>query len=240
LAPTKTENPSEYPGKELEAMSFAVNYHRWIVDELALYLGKTVVEVGAGRGDLSSMLLEKGLERLYAFEPSSNLYPVLEALAKSEPRLQSFQDFFNAESVSGNVDSVVYINVLEHIEDDLAELGMARQALKAGGRLLVFVPALSWLFSEADRSMGHFRRYSKKELVARVQEAGFEVENARYFDVAGVLPWYVNFVLLKNAFSSGSVSLYDRLVVPPMRRVERLLKPPVGKNVLLVARKAGS
>ena len=92
-------------------------------------------------------------------------------------------------------------------------------------------------YSEVDRSMGHFRRYYKKELIERVKGAGFEVEKARYFDLAGIIPWYVNFVLLKNSFSARSVTAYDRVVVPPMRLFEKLLVPPIGKNVLLVARK---
>ena len=136
------------------------------------------------------------------------------------------------------IDSVLYINVLEHIEDDRAELLNAYRALPAGGCLLLFVPALPQLYSEVDRSMGHFRRYYKKELIQRVKEAGFEVENARYFDLAGIIPWYVNFVLLKNTFSAGSVALYDKVVVPSMRLFEKLITLPIGKNILLVARKA--
>jgi hypothetical protein len=71
-----------------------------------------------------------------------------------------------------------------------------------------------------------------------VEDAGFAIVTVRYFDVAGILPWYVNFVLLKNSFSAKSVSLYDNLVVPTAKRFEKALPPPIGKNLLLVARKA--
>ena len=77
----------------------------------------------------------------------------------------------------------------------------------------------------------------KKDLVELIRQSGFSVVKARYFDVAGIIPWYINFVLLKNSISGGSVSLYDRLVVPAMRVMEGLVPLPVGKNVLLVARK---
>jgi hypothetical protein len=102
---------------------------------------------------------------------------------------------------------------------------------------LIFVPALPWLYSELDKQVGHFRRYTKKKLTERVQQAGFSIVKARYFDMAGIIPWYINFTLLKNSIRGGSVSLYDRLIVPPMRAIESLVPPLAGKNVLLVAKK---
>ena len=134
-------------------------------------------------------------------------------------------------------DLALSVDVMEHIEDDSKELSLAYRALRSGGYLLLFVPALQWLFSEADSSFGHFRRYYKKDLVKLVEKAGFSIEKAHYFDLAGILPWYVNFVLLKNSFNTSSVAFYDKLVVPPMRVFENLLKPPIGKNILIVARK---
>ena len=229
---------TEYPGKELESMSFAVNYHKWIINELKPFFGNTVVEVGAGRGDLSALLLQTGLNKLFVFEPSSNLFPVLKTKVEGWSRIKAINEFFNPDLVPNTIDSILYINVLEHIEDDRAELLNAYRALPVGGFLLLFVPALPQLYSEFDRSVGHFRRYYKKELIQRVEEAGFEVEKARYFDLAGIIPWYVNFVLLKNSFSAGSVTAYDKLVVPPMRVFEKWLAPFIGKNVLLVARKS--
>ena len=234
---TESQN-TEYPGKELESMSFAVNYHKWIVNELEPFLGDTVVEVGAGNGDLSILLLRTGIKALYAFEPSSNLFSVFRAKVEGQPRIKAINEFFNPDLVPNTIDSILYINVLEHIEDDRAELLNAYRALPVGGFLLLFVPALPQLYSEFDRSVGHFRRYYKKALVERVREAGFEVEKARYFDLAGIIPWYINFVLLKNPFSAGCVTLYDRVVVPPMRVFEKWLAPFIGKNVLLVARKS--
>ena len=125
--------------------------------------------------------------------------------------------------------------MLEHIEDDSGELSTVYRTLRSGGYLLLFVPALPWLFSNADSSFGHFRRYYKKNLVKTVEKTGFSIEKAHYFDLAGVLPWYVNFVLLKNSFNESSVALYDKIVVPPMRFIENILKPPIGKNIPNVA-----
>jgi len=219
-------------------MSFAINYHKWIIEELAPFLGRNVVEVGPGVGDMSALLLQTELQHLFAFEPSSNLFPLLRSEIEGLSRATPINEYFGPDHVPEAIDSVLYINVLEHIEDDHAELLTAYRALQDGGCLLLFVPALSWLFSEADSRVGHFRRYHMKSLVTLVEEVGFVVEKTRYFDLAGIIPWYVNFVLLKNTFSAGSVALYDKVIVPPMRLFEKLITPPIGKNIFLVARKA--
>jgi hypothetical protein len=91
--------------------------------------------------------------------------------------------------------------------------------------------------SDFDRSIGHFRRYRKGDLLRVVEDAGFRVEKCRYFDLLGILPWYLVFVLMKRTLSGGNVSTYDRFVVPWLRRVERWVAPPIGKNLLLSARK---
>ena len=83
-----------YPGKELEAMSFAVNYHRWIIDEFDPYLGETIAEVGAGIGSISKLLLKKRVKRLFAFEPSHNMFPLLEKELRQEERAKAVNDFF--------------------------------------------------------------------------------------------------------------------------------------------------
>lgn len=227
----------QYEGTELEAMSFAVNYHRWIRDEFSPYLGERIVEVGAGIGDFSRLLLETGPHRLYAFEPAENLFPRLAQDVGQRPEVSAFNSVFEVERLSEKVSSIVYVNVLEHIEDDVGELRKAHAALEPGGHLLVFVPALQWLYSKADGELGHFRRYHKKELRALAEDAGYTVLRLRYFDFAGIIPWWVYFVLMRRSFGSGPVSAYDRFVVPVMRPLERLITPPVGKNLLLVAQK---
>lgn len=231
------ENMDQYFGKDLEAMSFANNYHRWLIAEFLPYIKGSVAEVGAGVGNVSRLTLEADIKSLTAFEPSANMYPLLKEALGADARAKAINGFFGKEPVDECFDTVMYVNVLEHIEDDLAELAGVRAALAEEGYLLIFVPALPWLYSELDRQVGHFRRYTKSGLVALAQQAGFSVVKVRYFDVAGILPWYVHFTLLKNTIGAGSVSLYDKLVVPTMRMVEGLVPPPIGKNLLLVAKK---
>lgn len=229
-----------YAGKDLEAMQFARRYHRWIIDEVRPYFGKQIAEVGAGCGNLTEFLLEEPIDSITAFEPSSNMFRLLEERHQAEERVTPINDFFSRDAggIARDYDSVVYINVMEHIEDDGAEIRRAYDALKPNGHLVIYVPALAWLYSEFDRSIGHFRRYHKRDLVNAVSGAGFEVVQAKYFDSLGIIPWYVSAVLLRRSINSNSVALYDRLAVPVMSRVERYLPPWIGKNLLVVGRKS--
>jgi len=218
-------------------MASATHYRRWIVDEIDPYLGKRIAEVGAGIGSITRILLERPVEHLVAFEPSSNMFPHLARAVDGHANAKAVNELFGGEQAGQDYDSVVYINVLEHVEHEREELLAAYHALRPGGHLLVFVPALAWLYSNFDRDVGHFRRYSRDGLQRVVTHAGFDLVRSRYFDVAGVLPWYIHFTLLGGGMGKGSVSLYDRWVVPPMRRLEGWVAPPVGKNILLVARR---
>lgn len=233
-----------YVGKDLEAMSFAVNYHRWILDEFRHLLGKHVVEVGAGTGSFSEMVLETKPKTLALVEPS-DLYRDLTANVSPNGSGTKI-DFYNAvfSAVAAEItakqkpDSIIYVNVLEHIEDDNHELKLIYDSLSDGGRCFLFVPALMALYGEFDRKLGHFRRYTKKELEQKCQAAGFKVLKSKYFDFAGVVPWYVNYRLLKSeSLGGGAVSFYDRAVVPVFRKIESIVNVPVGKNILLIAEK---
>jgi 2-polyprenyl-3-methyl-5-hydroxy-6-metoxy-1,4-benzoquinol methylase len=234
----------EYTGRELESMDFAVNYHRWILQTLKPYLGKRLLEVGAGTGSFSEMILETEPESLTMLEPSANMYPTLAGRVRELDKrgvgrpLQTTLEGLSAAADGTRPDSILYVNVLEHIEDDRKELATAYSMLQSGGRVLVFVPANAWLMSAMDRQMGHFRRYSKQELVRKCREAGFTIRFSKNFDLLGVAPWLLKFRLLGSTkFEPGMVKLYDTAVVPIARFVEGLVPPPLGKNVIVVGEK---
>ena len=233
-----------YVGKDLEAMSFAVNYHQWILEEFRPFLGKNLVEVGAGSGSFSEMLLNEKPETLAMVEPSEMFVRLGQNVSQIETatRTTFYQAIF-AEARGQIVnqkrpDSIVYVNVLEHIEDDKAELEMIYDTLENKGRCFIFVPALMSLYGEFDRRIGHFRRYDKSEIEEKCRAAGFEILKSKYFDFAGMIPWYVKYKLLQSAsLESGAVELYDKFVVPAMRLAENLIIPPIGKNLLVIGEK---
>ena len=232
-----------YAGKDLEAMSFAVNYHRWILSIFEPYLGTRIVEVGAGTGSFSELLLERRLESLSLVEPSTAMYEQLSERLSSSPNIATYNDIF--ENVASRIrstarpDSIIYVNVLEHVEDDVNELQIINDSLDPGGRLFVFVPALRWLHGSMDRQLDHFRRYTRTELEKKCVAAGFKVIASRYFDLFGVLPWWVKYKLLQSKkMEPSAVRFYDQRVVPIARRLESSVTPPLGKNVLLIGEKS--
>ena len=234
-----------YVGRDMEAMAFAVKYHRWILETFRPYLGTRLVEVGAGSGSFSEMLLDLPFESLSLVEPSGNIYKLLEQRIAGSSRRSNlstyngvFRNVASAISADQDPDSIIYVNVLEHIEDDEAELNLIHSTLSQRGRAFIFVPAFRWLFGPFDEKVGHFRRYTRRELENKCRRAGFKIVSSRYFDLIGIVPWWIKYRLLKSsALELRSVELYGRYIVPVTKRVEWLVRPPVGKNIILIAEK---
>jgi SAM-dependent methyltransferase len=233
------DGSSFYDGRDLEAMSNAVRYHRWVVGELAPYLDGDVAEIGAGTGNVSALLLESGIRHLTAVEPSPEMYPILRRRMEGDGRATVLHGRLGAPGLEfpARFDSIVYFNVLEHVDDDAGELRRAFDALRPGGHLCVFVPALQWLYGQLDAEVGHRRRYGRGGLRRVVESAGFEVVRLRFLDAPGVLPWLLFIRLMRRSLNPGGVAAYDRWVVPIARAVERVVPPPIGKNLLCIARK---
>ena len=232
--------PTVYIGKDLEAMSFAVNYHRWILGEFRPFLGRRLLEVGAGTGAFSELLLRENPESLILVEPSEMFDALQKNISPSETgtKITFYQTTFAQIAARVEPDSIIYVNVLEHIEDDRTELSIIYKTLKTGGRCFIFVPALSALYGEFDRRIGHFRRYAKKEIEEKCRAAGFRIRQSKYFDFAGIFPWYVKYKILKSdSLEDGAVALYDKFAVPLAQKFEAVFPAPIGKNVLIVAEK---
>jgi SAM-dependent methyltransferase len=233
-----------YVGKDLEAMSFAVNYHKWILDEFRPFFGKKFVEVGAGTGSFSELLLQEKPEKLDIIEPSEMFEFLEQNVSQIETATKiSFHQaiFADVRREIGNgskPDSIIYVNVLEHIEDDKGELAMIYETLESGGKCFIFVPALQSLYGEFDRKIGHFRRYTKSEIEEKCKAAGFRVLKSKYFDFTGIFPWWIKYKLLKSdTLESGAVTLYDKIAIPVISRFEKILPMPIGKNILLIVEK---
>jgi hypothetical protein len=231
----------KYERGDLETMSFAPKYHAWIFSEFRGFIGKRVAEVGAGCGSFSSLFLNEPVNELVVIEPAKDMCVLLQTNIMNDTRVVIRNAFFqevNAE-YSNYFDSVVYINVLEHVEDEIKELACIYESLKMGGYVCIFVPALSWLYSDHDKSIGHYRRYYKKQLSALLEKSGFKIEKVKYFDIIGIIPWFIMFKLFKKKIDRGNVGLYDKYIVQISRIIESLIPPPIGKNLIIVGRKIG-
>ena len=235
-----------YPGKELEAMDGARNYHRWILGIFKPFLGRHLVEVGAGLGSFSKLILDQHqCETLALVEPSPDMYGELVGNARrldTTVQIDTYHGTFPQAAplikAKAAPDSIIYVNVLEHIAEDEVELETIRSSLVDGGRAFLFVPALPWLYGAFDERVGHLRRYKKQELEEKLRRTGFKTVVSTYFDLPGVAPWWLKYRLLKStSMEPGGVKLYDRFIVPTARRLESIISPPIGKNVIVVAEK---
>ena len=228
---------------DLERLGTAQHFFDWVLDEFDPYLRGRLLEVGAGVGTITRKLADRYPDAsIVALEPAANLYADLASAATFTPGVQAYQQTLwdHAGEVDQPFDAVLYLNVLEHIADDADELRLAAAVLRPGGTLLVFGPALEWLYSELDHKAGHYRRYTVAQARRLAVDAGLEVVSARYLDLLGVLPYLVVYRLLRHTEITGSTMWgYDRLVVPLSRALQRAMddQPPLGKNIVLVARK---
>jgi FkbM family methyltransferase len=161
----------EYEGCDLEAMSQAPKYYKWLISVIKPYFGDTIVEIGAGSGSFSKQLLAAKPKKAIFVEPTKNMFRLLKQNVAHDKSKDTVVKTYNAylgditkELKAEKPDTFVYINVFEHIKDDVKELKCIKDLLPSGGHAIIFVPAHQALFSKFDESIGHFRRYSKQSV----------------------------------------------------------------------------
>lgn len=234
------DNTAVYEGSDLEALATLHRYQRWIVETFQPYLCGRAIEFGAGIGNISA-LIRAHVTTLDLIEPSANLADPLKQRFGDDENIAIFEEPLETrlpEIADATYDSVVLVNVLEHIEDDAAALEGFYRILKPGGHLLLFVPALKFLYSDLDALVGHFRRYQRPELNERTADAGFDIIQSKYFDVIGVVPWWLlNTKMGATGFNPLLVGVYDAVFAPLSRGLESLVRLPFGKNIVLIARR---
>ena len=229
--------PGDLAGAEtLEIMAAAPRYNEWMFDVVAPFIGRRVLEVGSGIGNMSEHLLAAGPERLVVtdLDPfyrerlatrfAGRPEVVVDQLRLPDPEAK---DRFRAE----RIDTIVALNVVEHIEDDVGALRTMGEILVPGGRIVILVPALQAIYGELDRELGHFRRYSKTSLGAAFRQAGLRPEQLLWFNRVGVLGWWFNGQVRKAPrIPLDQLKRFDTLV--PLLRLERFLPLPFGQSVI--------
>lgn len=233
--------PLTYASDELEAMAQARRYYRWILSRFRPYLGHTVLELGAGLGTFSAHLLAEPITRLILVEPVADLssrlqlrFGTTERVELKHGRLGDVRDALPPASL----DSVVAVNVLEHIPDDRETLETAFEMLAPGGALLLFVPALQFLFGSMDRSFGHLRRYTRPGLRSLLRTCGFDPVRIHYMNSLGVFSWLLAGRLFRwPTLTPGAVTFADHTLIPLTALLERCVPPPLGQSLLAIAHK---
>jgi len=171
-----------------------------------------------------------------ASDPSPRAVKLLQERFEGDPNVEVVEG--DAETVAGGntYDSIVMVNVLEHIPDDVGALRALKASLNPGGRIIVYVPAFNVLYSRFDRAIGHYRRYRRKTLALAFRRAGLEDARVHYVNGLGFFAWLVHARVLRQTPTRGwATRLYDRTAVPVLRRLEHDNPPPFGQSVLGVA-----
>jgi SAM-dependent methyltransferase len=231
---------SSYPGGELDLFAAAINWKAYVKDEVGKYLTGNVLEVGAGIGGTTAALYHGHARQWLCLEADPQLAKRLQGfLAQSRctgvtriivGTLEAFveQPYF---------DCILYIDVLEHIADDRAQVALAAKLVRPKGHIVILSPAHEWLFSEFDKRVGHLRRYNKTTLKSLVPP-GWVEQKLAYLDCLGVFLSLGNVWALKQPLPTApQLAFWDRVCVPISRVADRVVRRNFGKSVLAVWQK---
>lgn len=227
---------SDLSEKTLESMSQATYYNEWVKEQFASYLKGDILEVGCGIGNFSEILAGYGqltaidINQAYVKEAKRGVGKKAEIGVGDIEKGKYFFDknFF---------DSIVCINVLEHIKDDRIALENIYKLLSPQGFLILLVPSHAFLYNSIDKSIGHYRRYEKDQLEEMLIEHNFKIEKSKRINLLGSIGWFVAGKLLGEKHISESKIKIFNLISPLFLLLEKIIETPIGTSILIIARK---
>lgn len=241
----KTLHPSDVVGEQtLAALSKARAFNEWMGEQIIPWVKGDMLEIGSGIGNLSELFLQKNFKVTLSdlnpkycdsLKESFGHFHNCSGVKSIDMSLPSFEEEYK-EDLSG-FDSIVALNVIEHIKDDHLALVNCAKLLKPGGRGIFLVPAFGFLFNRFDRELGHYRRYTSRTLREKMEHAGFRIIHQQYFNMPAMFGWFISGSVLKNKIiPEGQLELYNRLV-PVFRTVDKLFRRRMGLSVIAVGEK---
>ncbi len=224
----------------LQSVRRASGFNRWMLSQFGRYIGDRVYEAGCGIGNFTELLLAK--ERLVCVDYDAFYVEMIARRFGHLENVRTLKIDLSRPGESGlereRLDTVISLNVVEHIEDDAGALKHFYDILEPGGHAIVLVPAHPWLFSKCDEALGHYRRYTDEEVRAKLAAAGFDVVSVRQFNRLGVFGWWLNGKLGRKDLSPTQMRVYEMLL-PLAKLMDRIGVGP-GLSVIGVGRKPTS
>lgn len=221
----------------LERIAAAPRFNRWMYHRLSRWIGQRVLEVGSGIGNMSQFFCDR--ERVVLTDTEPWYRERLRERFGGRPHLSVAEVMLpqGTGALGGETfDTIVCLNVLEHIEDDRGSLAAMRGLLAPGGNLVLLVPALPFLYGSLDRALGHYRRYTRRSLRDRFREADLSLRHLEYFNLAGMPGWWLTGrVLRRRLIPAGAMRAYDALV--PLFRCERFLPWRLGQSLIAIGQR---
>ena len=216
--------------KWLNRLSRASNYNRWVFESIEPYLGRHALEVGCGTGTFSA-LIAGAVEHLTAIDISQEFIDTARRRHAGVPNLTLLKADATKDLPHHKFDSIVMLDVLEHIADDAAMLASLTKKLTPGGRIVLKVPAIPRLFNSLDAAVGHFGRYDQNTLTLAAHSAGCTVRYCRSFNIAGIPGWWWNGVRQRDVAPGTQIGGFDKLV-PFLAFGEKFFPPVAGLSLI--------
>jgi 2-polyprenyl-3-methyl-5-hydroxy-6-metoxy-1,4-benzoquinol methylase len=240
---TDVSAASDYVIRDQQRMRRARNYFEWQARLVCPHLGRRVLEIGCGVGNFTRHLLDR--ECVVGIDVEADCIAQLEQNLHHPGNVKALRMDILDQAIATlheyRIDSIVCLNVLEHVPDDRLALGQMAALLPPGGLVVLIVPAFAALYGPIDGKLGHYRRYSKASLQILAEAAGFRVSQLSYMNFIGFFGWWFNArILRKEEQSESQIIAFDRIVVPVISRLEGLLPPPLGQSLFAVLAKEAS
>lgn len=219
-------------------MASAINYRRWIFSKVQPFLGPRILEVGGGIGNFTEMFPKAA--HIVTVEPHPECAAHLRGRFAGEKQIEVVESGLEGLQTERRFDTIVCLNVLEHIEDDREAIRKMASLLAPSGRLVLMLPANKLLFGPVDLMLRHYRRYGRSDTKRLLCDAGLRIEVFQNMNFVGFFGWLVNARILKRAAQSpDQVAFFDKFVVPVVRRVESVVPPPFGQSLFAAASFSG-
>ncbi len=219
-------------------LSSVNKYYQIFFERIEPLLGKRVLEIGSGNGNFTRFLM--GRDMVVATDLSENHIRTLKQRFVENERFKIRQFDVSKplpeEMKSFKIDTLICLNVLEHIEDDRNALTHMKEILAPGGKLILLVPCIKALYGSLDVGLDHYRRYTKKELESKIREVGFEIDQTFFYNMWGVPGWFLNSRILRRKVLP-KFQLYFFTFLHPLVRMEKFIKTPFGLSVITIAHK---
>lgn len=220
----------------LESMNQAVWFNQWTLNKFKSYLQGDILEVGCGIGNFTCTLADYG--KVWAIDINSKYIKQLQKTKTHQTKF-GMGDIEKGEYFFGDkkFDCIVCINVLEHIENDLSALNNFYKLLNKGGKLILMVPSNQFLYGEIDKSIGHYRRYNRLNLIEKLEQLDFKIIRSWKFNFLGAIGWFISGKIMKDTVvKQWKIRIFDfiaRFTLP----LEDVLEPPIGTSILIIAQK---
>lgn len=220
----------------LESMSQAIWYNQWTLNKFRKYLRGNILEVGCGIGNFTDALI--GFGKVWAVDVNKEYVAQTRQKVNGKAQvglgdIENNKYFFRDQKF----DSIVCLNVLEHIQDDKETIKNMQELLKTDGYLILLIPAHNFLYGAIDKSIGHFRRYAKSQIRNALEDIGFKIIKCQMINFLGGIGWWISSKLFSEAQVSENKIKVFNFIAPMILPLEDIIEPPIGTSILIVAKK---